>query len=145
MSFELAKEKAIRYIVIARKTEHEVRVKLQKLNCEEEIIEQVIVYLKKLQYLSDEDYVDAYIRQCMRLLNYSIYEIKNKLLQKGIKKDIMEPKLQILRETTYEKQLMQKLLRGKLKSMESLKQKQYLYRRGFTSISLDLTEDCERG
>ena len=41
MSFEEAKEKAVRYLVIARKTEYEVRNKLKKSNCEEEIIDKV--------------------------------------------------------------------------------------------------------
>ena len=131
MSFELAKEKAIRYIVIAKKTELEVRKKLEKCNFEKDIIEDVVNYLTKLGYIDDYDYVDAYIRQCMRLLNYSIYEIRNKLFQKGIKKDIIEEKLQRLYEANYEKKLIEKLLNGKLKSMEKIKQKQYLYRRGF--------------
>lgn len=131
MDFELAKEKAIRYTVIARKTESEVRKKLERLNVEESIIEDVISYMIKLGYINDHEYVDAYIRQCMRLLNYSIYEIKNKLLQKGIKKDIIEEKIFILSESDYEKKLLKKLLQGKLKSMEPLKQKQYLFRRGF--------------
>ena len=131
MSFEEAKEKAVRYLVIARKTEYEVRNKLKKSNCEEEIIDKVIDYLNKINYINDNEYVDAYIRQCMRLLNYSIYEIKQKLLQKGIKKCIIEKKLIDLEESDYEKKLIQKLLNGKLKNMENLTQKQYLYRRGF--------------
>ncbi|MDD3303889.1 MAG: regulatory protein RecX [Clostridia bacterium] len=131
MSFDEAKEKAVRYLVVAKKTEFEVMNKLKKLNCEEDIAEQVIAYLNKINYLNDKEYVDAYIRQCMRLLNYSIYEIKQKLLQKGIKKCIIEEKLAKLSETNYEKEVVQKLLNGKLKQMEELKQKQYLYRRGF--------------
>ncbi len=133
MSFELAKEKAIRYIAIAKKTESEVKKKLEKCNFEEDVIDEVVTYLTKLGYIDDNDYVDAYIRQCMRLLNYSVYEIKNKLLQKGIKKDIMEEKLQKLYESDYEKKITEKLLNGKLKSMDEIKQKQYLYRRGFRS------------
>lgn len=138
MDYEVAKEKAIRYIVVARKTEDEVRKKLRKLDCDEDIIDKVIKYLIKLDYINDSDYVDAYIRQCMRLLNYSIYEIKNKLLQKGIKKDIIEEKLQALYENDYEEKIVEKLLNGKLKSMEPLKKKQYLFRRGFKcKISFD--------
>lgn len=140
MSFELAKEKAIRYIVIAKKTEYEVRKKLEKSGFDEDIIDDVIKYLEKLGYIDDTEYVDAYIRQCMRLLNYSIYEIKNKLLQKGIKKDIIEEKLQLLYESEYEKNIVEKLLNGKLKSMEPLKKKQYLYRRGF-KCNFDIIED----
>lgn len=144
MDYEIAKEKAIKYIVVARKTEDEVRKKLKKIGFEDDIIDRVIMHLTKLDYINDFDYVDAYIRQCMRLLNYSIYEIKNKLLQKGIKKDIIEEKLQNLYETEYEEKIVQKLLNGKLKNMEILKQKQYLYRRGFRckiDISIDEYEE----
>lgn len=131
MSFEEAKEKAVKYLVIAKKTEYEVRSKLKKSNCEDEIVEKVIEYLTKINYINDNEYVDAYIRQCMRLLNYSVFEIKQKLLQKGIKKCIIEKKLINLEESNYEDKLIKKLLNGKLKNIDELKQKQYLYRRGF--------------
>ena len=140
MSFEVAKEKALRYLVAAKKTEYEVRNKLKKNNFEDSIIDDVISYLKDLDYINDNDYIDAYIRQCMRLQNYSIYEIKNKLLQKGIKKDIIDKKLEVLRQSSYEQELVNKLLNSKLKNMEEIKQKQYLYRRGFSNINLDIDE-----
>ena len=50
MSFEVAKEKALRYLVTAKKTEQEVRNKLRKSNFEEETIGDVISYLKDLDY-----------------------------------------------------------------------------------------------
>ncbi len=131
MSFELAKEKAIKYIVLAKKTSQEVRNKLQKLGFDEKIIDEVISYLEDLNYLNDNEYVDAYIKQCMRLKNYSIYEIKQKLLQKGVKKDIIENELEKLAKTNYESEIVNKLLNTKLKNMEPIKKKQYLYRRGF--------------
>ena len=131
MDFENAKEKAIRYIAISKKTESEVKNKLLKSGFDDDTSQEVTTYLKNLGYINDDDYVDAYIRQCMRLQNYSIYEIKNKLLQKGIKKDIIETKLDYLGETDYEEKIVEKLLNTKLKSVEPLKKKQYLYRRGF--------------
>lgn len=131
MEFEVAKEKAIAYLVRSRKTEMEVKLKLKKIGCDEDMIEDVITYIKNLGYIDDKDYVDAYIRQCMRLPNYSIYEIKNKLLQKGIKKDIIEEKIDKIENSDYEKDLIKKLLNGKLKNYDEIKQKQYLYRRGF--------------
>ena len=118
MEFEKAKEKAIAYLVRSRKTENEVRIKLRKIGCSNEVEDQVIEYIINLGYIDDQEYVDAYIRQCMRLQNYSIYEIKNKLLQKGIKKDIIISKLQELENTDYEKELVIKLLNGKLKNMD---------------------------
>lgn len=129
MDFEVAKEKAIRYLGISKKTEYEVIKKLKNLKYSDETIEKVISYLVDLGYLNDEEYIDAYIRQCVRLLNYSIYEIKMKLLQKGIKKDIIEEKLSNLENTDYEEKLIGKLLSTKCKNMDSLKQKAYLYRR----------------
>ena len=57
-------------------------------------------------------------------------------MQKGIKKDIIEEKLQVLENLNYERELVEKLLNGKLKNMEDIKQKQYLFRRGFKNISL---------
>lgn len=134
MSFEVAKEKAIRYIALSRKTSYEVKAKLSKIGVDEEIIDQVIEYLVDLDYINDEEYVDAYVRQCMRLQNHSIYEIKNKLLQKGIKKDIIETKLDKLSNTDYEEKIIKKLFEGKLNSYDELRKKQYLYRRGFKNF-----------
>lgn len=130
MSFELAKEKALRYIMMSKKTEQEVYNKLIKLGFEENIVLDVIDYLKSIKYIDDNDYVDAYIRQCMRLMNYSIYEIKNKLLQKGIEKCIIENKLEDLKESEYEEKLRNKLLSTKCKNMDEQKIKSYFYRRG---------------
>ena len=99
MSFEVAKEKAIKYIAVAKKTEYEVYNKLIKLGFDDDVSSKVVEYLKTIKYIDDEGYVDAYILQCMRLMNYSVYEIKNKLLQKGIKKCIIDEKLEKLKET----------------------------------------------
>ncbi|MDO4282890.1 MAG: regulatory protein RecX [Clostridia bacterium] len=141
MEFEIAKEKAVKYLVTARKTEYEVRLKLKKGKFSDDIIDQVIDYLIEIDYINDDEYVDAYIRQCMHLLNYSIFEIKQKLLQKGIKKDIIEKKVDKLKETSYETELKQKLLNGKLKNMEDIKVTKYLYRRGLLNSSNNFYEE----
>ena len=132
MDFNEAKERAVKYLAIALRTEEEVKIKLRKLNVEEEIIEQVTTYLKSIDYINDGKYVEAYLRQCISIPKYSNYEIKMKLLQKGISKDIIADKLNEFDSYSYEKKLVEKLLNGKLKNMEPLKQKAYLYRRGFS-------------
>ena len=131
MDYETAKEKAVRYLVLALRTEEEVKNKLRKLNVEEGIIVQVTEYLKSIGYIDDEKYVEAYIRQCINIPKYSKYEIIMKLIQKGINKEILSEKLEELDNCDYENKLIDKLLKGKLKNMEPLKQKAYLYRRGF--------------
>jgi len=126
-----ARDKAIRYIGISKKTEYEVRQKLKGLKIASSVIDEEIEYLKELGYIDDIDYIKSYIRQCDKMQNYSIYEITNKLLQKGIKASIMEQEIDALKETDYEEKVIEKLIKGKLKSYDEMKQKNYLYRRGF--------------
>ena len=126
-----ARDKAIRYIGISKKTEYEVFKKLKGLKVASSVIEQEIEYLKELGFIDDEDYVRSYIRQCDKMQNYSVYEITNKLLQKGVKASIIEQEIEILKESDYESRVIDKLINGKLKSYDDVKQKNYLYRRGF--------------
>ena len=67
MNFEQAKEKAVKYLVLTLRTENEVRNKLKRLNVEEDIIEEVINYLKGINYINDSNYIEAYIRQCINI------------------------------------------------------------------------------
>ena len=126
-----AKEKAVRYLVLQLRTEEEVKNKLKKIDVQEDIIIEVTEYLKSIGYIDDVKYIEAYLRQCISIPKYSVYEIKMKLKQKGISKSLLSEKLEEFDSYNYEKALVNKLLNGKLKNMESLKQKAYLYRRGF--------------
>ena len=127
----LARDKAIRYIGISKKTEYEVKQKLKGLKIASSVISEEIEYLKELGFIDDIDYVKSYIKQCKKMQNYSIYEITNKLLQKGIKASIIDEEIDSLKESDYEHQVVEKLLNSKLKSYDEMKQKVYLYRRGF--------------
>lgn len=140
MNFEEAKEKAVKYLVLQLRTEMEVKQKLQKLNVEEYIIAEVLEYLKSIGYIDDAKYVDAYLRQSVNIPKYSIFEIKMKLKQKGISKELIEKKLFEFDSKSYEEELVEKLKRGKLKNMEEIKQRAYLYRRGF-KVSNDIYLD----
>lgn len=126
-----ARDRAIKYIGISKKTEYEVRKKLKGLKVTSSVIDDEIEYLKELDFIDDIDYVKSYIRQASKMQNYSIYEITNKLLQKGIKASIIDEEIDVLKETDYEEKVKDKLIKGKLKSYDEIKQKNYLYRRGF--------------
>ena len=140
MNFEQAKERAVKYLVLALRTEKEVKDKLRKLNVEEDIIDEVCEYLKGLGYINDVYYTEAYLRQCESIPKYSKYEIKMKLIQKGIDKDLATEKIANNLNQNYEVKIVDKLMNGKLKNMEPLKQKAYLYRRGF-KVSSDGFEE----
>ena len=58
-----------------------------------------------------------------------------KLIQKGIDKNLVHKKMEEFNGKEYERLLIEKLLNGKLKNMEPLKQKAYLYRRGFNNVN----------
>jgi len=124
------RDKAIRYIGISKKTEYEVRRKLKGLAASS-VIDEEIEYIKELGFLDDIDYTKSYIRQCEKMQNYSLYEITNKLLQKGIKASIIDKEIEVLKDSDYEQKVINKLISGKLKSYDEVKQKNYLYRRGF--------------
>jgi len=130
MDFENAKQKAIKFIGISKKTEYEVKQKLYRLGYNQEITDMVISYLLNIGYIDDVDYVKSYIKQNERFMKYSIFEITQKLLQKGIKKDIIENEITILEDSNYDRKIYEKLMLTKCKDMEPIKQKQYLYRRG---------------
>lgn len=131
MDYMIAKEKAIKYIGISKKTEYEVGKKLKSLGVDSLTISKVIDYLIELGYLDDIDYVRSYIRQNVKMLKYSKYELKQKLLQKGIKASIIDLEFENNLPDSYESNVINKLLSSKLKDYDDIKQKEYMYRRGF--------------
>ena len=118
MDFENAKQKAIKFIGISKKTEYEVKQKLLILGYNQEIVDMVISYLLNIGYIDDIDYVKSYIKQNERFMKYSIFEITQKLLQKGIKKDIIENEITILEDLEYDNKVYEKLMLTKCKDME---------------------------
>lgn len=127
----IAREKAIKYIGISKKTEYEVRQKLKRLQVTSSVIDEEMEYLKELGYIDDRDYTKSFVKQCYKMMQYSIYEIKNKLLQKGVNASIIEEELELLIDSDYELNTVEKLKNGKLKAYDEEKIKAYLYRRGF--------------
>ncbi len=134
MEYSTAKEKAVKYIGISKKTSAEVTKKLKSLGVDSLTTSKIINELTKLGYLNDEEYVKAYIRQSKRMQKYSIYEIEQKLLQKGIKRCIMETEIEELKESSYEGQVIERLLETKLRGYDNTKASGYIYRRGFKKI-----------
>ena len=87
--FDEQKTRIMKYIVYKRRTEKEVRDKF-KNSMEEEILNDIIEYLKDAKYIDDNDYLRRMVQNIMILKTQSIKEIQYKLLSKGIKKDEIE-------------------------------------------------------
>lgn len=129
--FDKIKTKALKYILYKKRTEQEVR---QKLNGEDSnIIDDVIEYLKDSGYINDSDYIDRAINEFIELNTLSIKEVKYKLQQKGISNAITEEYIQNNYDKMYEyeKQSAEKIYEKKKTIMDLQEIKAFLYKRGY--------------
>lgn len=83
-----AVERAYQILKISDKTEFEVIKKLKDSYYPNHIIKFVILYLRKKRFLDDKTYIINYIDTHSE--TKSLYNIKQSLLKKGIKRDLLE-------------------------------------------------------
>ncbi len=133
------------------RTEADVRRKLKENLYPQEAIDAAISYVMSYHYIDDERYTENYIRY--KSSSSSRNEIKQTLLQRGIRKEIIEEKFAAT--DSDESELIMKLMKKRCQSPQDVsyedKQKLfgYLYRKGFSFdmiekvweqyISLDIT------
>lgn len=90
-NFSRCKEAGLRIIERNYKTEKEVRDKLKQKEYEENAIEYSIKFLKEYNFIDDNYYAKAFIRD--KLSSMGSQKIKYNLAQKGISKEIIEKEL----------------------------------------------------
>lgn len=129
MDYLTAKEKAVKYIGLSKKTENEVRHKLERSNVDYEIIDNVIEDLVSMGYINDIAYANLYIKQCVKEMKRSKREIAQKLLQKGIKECIIKDSLNNI-EQDYDERLKNYIIETKSKNLDENKLNKYLYNKG---------------
>lgn len=132
------KSKVLKYVLYKKRTEAEVREKFQEED--EDKMEEVIEVLKENNYINDRDYIERSIAEFKSLKNLSIKEINYKLLQKGINKKIWDEYVYQNKEELlkFEIQSAKNIFIKKQKSMESQDIKEYLYRKGYMSESINI-------
>ena len=87
--FDKAKTKVMNYIMYKKRTEYEVKNKFSK-TLEENLLDDIIEYVKEAGYLSDTEYIKRAISEFQALNNMSRKEIKYKLYSKGIENGLIE-------------------------------------------------------
>lgn len=129
--FDKQKTKVFKYITYKKRTEQEVRKKF-KGQIEDEMLDEIIEYLKEAKYLDDYDFIERQVREYMNLKTLSIKEIKYKLMTKGLDRKLIEQYIYKNYEelNEYEKRCAEKIKQKKLGSSEE-EIKQYLYRKGY--------------
>ena len=135
--FDKQKTKVLKYIIYKKRTENEIKTKFGK-TYQEDLLADVIDYLKEAGYINDDEYVVKTINQICALKNLSIKEIRYKLLAKGISKDKIDDYMSENREEMleYEEKSASTVAYKKSSSMEKEEIKNYLIKKGYTSESI---------
>jgi len=130
--FDKQKSKVMNYILYKKRTEYEVRNKFVS-TIEENMLEDILEYVKEAGYLSDIDYIERSINEYKNLKNLSIKEIKYKLTSKGIRRsdleDYMSEHIDELQE--YEQRSANNILIKKKDTMSQEEIIEYLYKKGY--------------
>lgn len=135
--FDESKTQVMKYILYKKRTESEVRKKFCH-TIEENMLDDIIEYVKEAGYINDKEYIKKLINEYIALKSMSIREIKNKVYTKGIYADDIEDYLSENREMLEEYELNSaKKLAEKKKSMEPEKLKAYLINKGFDSDTIN--------
>lgn len=142
------KSKIFKYISYKKRTESEIRQKFADVN--QDMLDNVIEYFKEQNYINENDYIERSIKEFLALKNLSIKELTYKLLQKGVKKSVLDDYVLENREmlVNYEIESAKRLIQKKSSNMEIEEIKNYLFQKGYMSdtisIAIDEIETDER-
>lgn len=130
--FDKEKIKVLKYILYKKRSEQEIRNKFSNM-IDEDMLEDIIEYLKEAKYINDKEYIEKTVEDFMVLKNLSIKEMKYKLMAKGLNKNDIEDYIYENKEELqkYEKKSVANIIYKKLPSMEFEEIKQYLLKKGY--------------
>lgn len=136
--FDKEKTKVLKYVLYKKRSESEIRKKFEK-EIEENLLEDIIDYLKEANYINDEEYIRKTINNFIALKNLSIREIEYKLYSKGIKKQDVEDYIYENKEelNKYEIKSAQNIINKKITSLEIEEIKQYLMKKGYKKENIE--------
>lgn len=132
VEFDKAKTKIMNYIMYKKRTEYEVRNKFAKI-LEENLLNDIIEYVKEAGYLSDKQYIERAVAEFMALNNLSRKELSYKLYSKGVPNSLIEDYFSEHSEELYEYELQsaKKIVLKKQGTMDKEEIKNYLRKKGY--------------
>lgn len=130
--FDKEKTKVMNYIMYKKRTEYEVKNKF-KTTIQNDILCDIIAYVKDAGYLDDSNYINKTVKEYMNLKNLSIKEIEYKLLSKGIETNKIEDYIFENKENLeeYELKSASNLVQKKQHTMDKEDIKKYLMKKGY--------------
>ena len=134
---EKLKNKVFKFIIYKKRTEKEVRDKF-KSEIDEDLLEDIIEYMKEQKYLNDEDYIDRFVKETMNLKNSSIKELTYKLAGNGVPSNIIDDYICKNYESMieYEVRSVKNIYLKKKDKLEDDEIRTYLFKKGFSSDSI---------
>lgn len=139
LTYEQAKEKALKYLDYRSHSEYEIREKLKHAGADTDIIEQVCEFLTEYKLINDTDYSKRYSRDLQNLKKLGKARIRKELKKKGINNDIIEITLSELPEQ--DESILFELVKKRMKNDINNRDKvmRYFIYRGY---SLDEIKNC---
>lgn len=139
LTYDEAKEKALKYLDYRSHSEYEIREKLKLAGAEADIIEQVCEFLLEYKLINDTDYAIRYSRDLQNLKRLGKARIRNELKKKGIENDIIEIAVSELPEQDEGMlfELVKKRMKGNMVNREKV-MRYFLYR----GYSFDEIKNC---
>ena len=136
--FDREKTKVLKYILYKKRTEQEIKNKFGQ-TIEENLLEDIIQYLKEAKYINDTEYIQKTVNNFIALKNLSIREIQYKLVAKGLRRSDIEDYLYENQEELerYEIKSAQNIIYKKMTSMEQEEVKQFLLKKGYKSENIN--------
>ena len=137
VEFDNAKTKILKYVLYKKRSENEIIKKFEN-EFDSDLIQAVVSDLKEKGYVNDANYIKRSVNEFMALRNLSLFEIKYKLMSKGIKTSDIDTyfsqNYEVLME--YEKSSAKKIAQKKFSKMEEIDIKKYLMKKGYKSDSI---------
>ncbi len=138
LRYDNFKSRIVRNLLLRLKTEKEVRDKYSRYDDSDLYLERAIEEIKECGYIDDEKYARLYIQDAIILeKRNSIFELKQKLIQKGVSSNYIYQAISENEEelNELEQKVIKKILYNKRKKEED-KVISYLYRKGFNTRNI---------
>ena len=139
--FDKQKTRVLKYIMYKKRTESEIRTKF-KNDIEENLLEDIIEYLKEANYINDKEYIKKIMYEFMNLKTMSIkeiiYKLYNKCLPRNIVEDYVSENIDELEE--FERKSAEKIINKKIHNTDPETIKNYLLRKGYKIENIKIEE-----
>lgn len=140
--FDKEKTRVLKYIMFKKRTEQEIKTKFSK-TIDENMLEDIMEYLKEAGYINDEDYIDRAINEFIALKSLSLKEVKYKLITKGLSRNLIEDYMYNHSDELdeYEVKSATKIAIKKSSSMNVDEIKQFLFKKGYRQENIEIAID----